>query len=161
MKQISVKKVQIFRLESLPWLHKMHWNIHFSGIPKLQPNPRSSLRCRCDLTPVSNVCKAVLISLFWVPSGLNKLLELRFKFPFNLIGKMTMLFLTGQSWCIPKSWYTVGGWEQGFQRCFADGHNQTREYLSIISIAVNDFSVLFKFSGPGCSKLGEDNPGLV
>ena len=87
-------------------------------------------------------------------------------------------FLTGQSWCMLKSWDTVGVPEQGFQSCFADGHNrklssicgashprrnpdstsgggaiptstptQTQECLSIISIAVSDFSILFKFSG--------------
>ena len=45
----------------------------------------ASLHCRCYLTPVSNVCKAVAISLFSALNGLNKLLEMHFKFPFNLI----------------------------------------------------------------------------
>ena len=35
----------------------------------------------------------------------NKLLEMRFKFPVNPIGKLTMAFLTGQSWDELKSWY--------------------------------------------------------
>ena len=42
-----------------------------------------------------------------------------------LIGKLTMAFLTSQSWHILKSWYTVGGSEQGFWCCFADGLNQS------------------------------------
>ena len=46
------------------------------------------------------------------------------KFPFNLTGKLTMAFLTGQSLCVLKSWYTGGGREQGFWRFFADGLNQ-------------------------------------
>ena len=36
-----------------------------------------------------------------------------------------MAFLTGQSWRALKSWYSVGGPEQGFRRCFADGLNQS------------------------------------
>ena len=36
-----------------------------------------------------------------------------------------MALLTGQSWCALKSWYTAGGPEQGFRRCFADGLNQS------------------------------------
>ena len=61
-----------------------------------------------------------------VPDGFDELLELRFKFPFNLIGKSTVAFLTGQSisWRVLKSWYTGGGPEQGFRRCFADGLHQ-------------------------------------
>ena len=74
---------------------------------------------------VSNDYKAALISLFWAPKGLNKLPEEHFKFPFNLIGKSTMLFSTGQSWHVLKSWYTVGDLEQGFQCCFTDKLNQS------------------------------------
>ena len=48
-----------------------------------------------------------------------------FKFPFILIGKSTMAFLKSQSWRGLRSWYTRGGPEQGFQRCFADGLNQS------------------------------------
>ena len=44
--------------------------------------------------------------LFWAPNGLNELTEMRFKFPFNLIGKSTMALLTGQSKRVIKSWYT-------------------------------------------------------
>ena len=53
----------------------------------------SSLRRRRNVTPVSNVYEAALISLFWPPTGLNELLEMRFEFPFNLIGKSTMVLL--------------------------------------------------------------------
>ena len=49
------------------------------------------------------------------------LLEMRFEFPFNLISKSTMGFLTGQSWRVFESWYIGGGPEQGFRRCVADG----------------------------------------
>ena len=47
---------------------------------------------------------------------------MRFEFPFNLVGKSTIAFLTGQSWHVLKSQYTGGGSaEQGVWRCFADG----------------------------------------
>ena len=36
-----------------------------------------------------------------------------------------MAFLTDQSWHILKSWYTGGGLEQGFRRCFANGLNNS------------------------------------
>ena len=48
----------------------------------------------------------------------QELPDVRFEFPFKLIGKG---FLRGQSWRVLKSWYTAGGPEQGFWRCFADG----------------------------------------
>ena len=51
------------------------------------------MRHRRHLTPFSNVCEAAPISLFWAPNGLNELLEMRFKFPFNLIGKLIMASL--------------------------------------------------------------------
>ena len=47
-----------------------------------------------------------------------------FEFPFNLIGKSTMAFSTGQSLRALKSWYTAGGTEGGFRRSLADGLNQ-------------------------------------
>ena len=50
------------------------------------------LRCRGNLTPVSIVCEAAQKSLFWASNGRNKLPEMRFKCPFNLIGKSTMAF---------------------------------------------------------------------
>ena len=83
------------------------------------------LPCRGNLTPVSNVCEAGPKSLFWASNGRNKLPEMRFKFPFNLIGKSTMAFLKGQSWHVLKSWYTGGDPEQGFRRCFTDDLNQS------------------------------------
>ena len=79
----------------------------------------NSLPCRCNQTPVSNICEAVPISLTWVPYG-----RMRFEFPFNLVGKSTIAFLAGQSWHVLKSQYTGGGSaEQGVWRCFADGLN--------------------------------------
>ena len=77
------------------------------------------------LTPVSNVYKAALISLFWALNGLNELPEMRFKFVFSLIGKLTMSFLKGQSWRVLKSGYTGGAPEQEFRHGFADGPNQS------------------------------------
>ena len=84
-----------------------------------------SLRRRRNLTSVSSVCEAAPISLFWAPNGLNELPEVRFEFPFILIGKSTMTLSTGQSWRLLKSWYTGGGPEQGFWRGFADGLYQS------------------------------------
>ena len=69
---------------------------------------KCSLRRRRKLTSVSNVCKAAPRSLFCAPNGLNEVPEVRFEFPFILIGKWTMAFLTGQSWRILKSQYTGG-----------------------------------------------------
>ena len=43
----------------------------------------SSLLRRRYLIPVSKVCEAAPISLFWLPSGLNELAEMRVEFPFN------------------------------------------------------------------------------
>ena len=74
---------------------------------------------------LSNVCEAAPIFLFCAPNGLNKLRDVRFEFSFVLIGKSTVAFLTGQSWCVLKSWYTDGGPEQGVWRCFADGLHQS------------------------------------
>ena len=72
------------------------------------------MRHRRYLTPFSNVCEAAPISLFWALNGLNELPEVRFKFPFNLIGKLIMAFLTGQSWRVVKSWYTSGAQTKDF-----------------------------------------------
>ena len=69
---------------------------------------KCSLRRRRKLTSVFNICKAAPRSLFWVLNGLNKVPEVRFEFPFIVIGISTMAFLTGQSWRILKFWYTGG-----------------------------------------------------
>ena len=50
--------------------------------------------------------------------SLIELLEMHFEFPFNLIGKSTITFLTVQSR------YTGGDPEQEFQPCFTEGLNQ-------------------------------------
>ena len=44
------------------------------------------------LTISSNVCEAAPRSLFWAPSGLNELPEVRVVSPFILIGKPTLAF---------------------------------------------------------------------
>ena len=80
----------------------------------------SSLRPRRNLTSFSNVCKAALWFLFRASSGFNEVPEVRFVFPFILIGQSTMAFLTGQSWRVLRFWYTGWSSEQGFRHCFAD-----------------------------------------
>ena len=49
-----------------------------------------------------------------------------FEFSFNLIGKLTVAFSTGQSWCVLKSWYTGGCQEQEFQCCLVVSVVQVR-----------------------------------
>ena len=49
-----------------------------------------------------------------------------FEFSFDLIGKLTVAFSTGQSWCVLKSWYTGGGQEQEFQCCLVVSVVQVR-----------------------------------
>ena len=44
-----------------------------------------------QFTPASNVSEAASRSLFWAVNGLNKALEMHFDFPFNLIGKLTIV----------------------------------------------------------------------
>ena len=77
----------------------------------------SSLRRRRN----RNVFKAAPLPLFWALNGLNELPEMHIEFIFNLIGKLTIAFLVGLPWRVLKSWYTSGGPEQGFRRCFSDG----------------------------------------
>ena len=60
-----------------------------------ETNSKSSQRRRRTQTSVSNVCEAVPRSLFWAPNGLNELPEVSLEFPFILIGKLTIAFLTG------------------------------------------------------------------
>ena len=85
----------------------------------------ASLRRRCNLTWVSNICKAAPLSLFWAPNELDELQEEHFEFPFILIGKSIMTFFTGHSRHVLTSCYT-GGWGpiQGFRYWFTDGLNQ-------------------------------------
>ena len=71
---------------------------------------KGSLRRRRNLTPVNNACEAA-------PRCLP---EVRLRFPFNLIGKSIMAFLTDQSWRVVKFCYTVGGPERVFRCCLAD-----------------------------------------
>ena len=87
-------------------------------------------------------------SLFLTPNGLNELPEVRFEFPFNLIGDHDKTkqrpFLTGQPWRVLISSYTTGSPEQGFRRSFADGVNQ--RFISSARRLVNPLSVLFGHS---------------
>ena len=78
-----------------------------------------SLNRRRNLTPVSNVCKTAVRSLFWTPTGFNELPEVCFEFPFNMIGELAMASLTGQSWRLLKSWYGRPR-TKNFGRCFAN-----------------------------------------
>ena len=97
------------------------WSLFgLKGLSSCIPAGKATLLRRRNLNPVSDVCLAGLISLLWVPNRLNELLEMLFKFPFNLIGKLTMADLTGQSWHILKTWYKSGGPGHRFWNCFTD-----------------------------------------
>ena len=74
------------------------------------------------LSPVSNICKAVPMALFWVTNILmdsTKKTEKRFKFLFNLTG-----IFNSQSCHALKSWYTGGVQEQTLQHWLADRLSQ-------------------------------------
>ena len=62
--------------------------------PKSQKSFKSSFLVRvcrrCNVTLISNLCEAAPRSLFWASNKLNKLLDVGFKIPFNLIRKSTM-----------------------------------------------------------------------
>ena len=58
--------------------------------------------------------------MFWAPYGISELPEVHFEFPFNLIGKLTMVFFNRPIMVNLKSWYAGRGLEQGFWRCFID-----------------------------------------
>ena len=77
-----------------------------------------------NLTPVDDVYKAVPTSFFQAPDRHNKLWEMCFEFPFNLIGKLTMAFLLGQ---LMRDTNPGTGWgpEQGFWHCFANRFNHS------------------------------------
>ena len=75
------------------------------------------------------------------PNGLNDLLEVPFEFSFNLIGKMTIDFSTGQSWLVLKSWYTDGGLQQGFRCCFADRLNQHSGNPITVTLSPGPFEI--------------------
>ena len=69
-------------VEKRPYRVEIH--VHLSS--------RCSLRRRRYLTRVSDVCEAVLMTLFWAPNGPNKLPEMRLDFPSNLIGQLNSGF---------------------------------------------------------------------
>ena len=70
----------------------------------------SSICQRCNLTPVSNFSKAALISLFWAPKGLDKLLEMCFPFSSNWLA----------NWQFSKKWQKLKdclAWFSDIQGC--------------------------------------------
>ena len=89
----------------------------------------ASLRLIRNLTPVhpvSNVCEAVPISLFQAFNRLNEITGNAFRISLHPDWQIDRsFFLTSQSWCLMKSWYTGGGPEQGFWHCFTDGLDQS------------------------------------
>ena len=69
------------------------------------------------LSVSAEVCEVARRSLFWVPNGLNEVLEVCFEFRIKLIGQsQNVFFLTGQSWHVLNSWHTARGTGLGFQR---------------------------------------------
>lgn len=98
---------------------------------------KCSLCHRHNLTPVSNVYKAVLMSLFLALDELNKLMEIHFKFPFHLTDKFTNYgFLNRLIMVSTKSSYTGGGpAEQQFPPCFSQ-MNLTRSLLKYVTQAM-------------------------
>ena len=83
------------------------WGVDSPEITQLSCS-QTSLHCRSNLIPISNICEAVPKSLFRAPNRLNELPQMSFEFPFILIGKSTMAFLIQQSRHVLKSWYTGG-----------------------------------------------------
>ena len=86
---------------------------------------RHSLRHRRNLTSVTYLPTYLPTYLFWAPKGLNELLEVRFEFPFILIGKLTMVFFNKP--IMARTQILVHRWgpEQGFRGCFVDGLKQS------------------------------------
>ena len=120
---VKVNQAEILRFIGqlfIHWLYFIYALKFYSGI-----HVKITRRWKSTLTPFCYVCEAVPGSLFWAFNGLNQLPKVRFEFLFNLIGKSTVTFLTGQSWRVLKSRYTSGDPEQGFRRCFADELNQS------------------------------------
>ena len=52
-----------------------------------------------------------------------------------------IVFEQAKSWHVLKSWYTAGGPEQGFLRCFADRHNRSL----VLSVAQASSGKAFEF----------------
>ena len=87
--------------------------------------------CQCDFYSGLTwrvACVADVISFWLVTSAKQHRYpcsgppeQVRFEFPFTLIGILTMTYLKGQSRRLNKSWYIGGGPEQSLRRCFAEG----------------------------------------
>ena len=77
--------------------HKhMFFNVLFRRIYTKLAKFYYRLRRRHNQTPSNIFSTAVTISLFWAPKELSELPEMRFKVPFNLIGKLTTVFFNRQ-----------------------------------------------------------------
>ena len=84
----------------------------------------SSLLRRRYLIPVSKVCEAAPISLFWLPSGLNELPEMRVDFPW-LANLQSLFFkLANHGAYLNSGTYRWGPRttpERESRRCFGNG----------------------------------------
>ena len=88
-KRLRKKRVQLPQ----DWFGTPRWpRFHCFGTPK----------CRCDVMWKHSVRNLTSVSYFWALNGLNELPATSFEFPFILIGKSTMAFLTGQSYHVLK-----------------------------------------------------------
>ena len=102
----------IYQLDVWIWFRSLAaWPPNFSYL-----SFSTLLRRRSNLTPVSNVCEAELISFVLGPQRTQWLPEACF---------------ANHDAYSNRGWYTGAGPEQGFRRCFADGPNQS----SVSSVA--------------------------
>ena len=84
-------------------------------------------------------------SLFWTHYGLStKYRKLVSNFLSLWLANRQRHFLTGQSSCVFKSWYTGEGPEQRFRRYFEDGLNQS--LVSFVAQAMQSNAHAFHFS---------------
>ena len=67
------------------------------------------------------------------------------KFPFILIGKWTMSFLTGQSWLVLKSWYTCEGQNKEFGAASQTDFNNQSSVLSVAQAKIMLYSFKSEF----------------
>ena len=83
----------------------------------------NSLHCRYNLTPVSNICEAAPISLFWALSGLNELPEGPFWVSFHPEWRIDNGLFNRP--IMVRTQILVHGWgpKQGFRCCFKDVTN--------------------------------------
>ena len=82
------------------------------------------------------VFSGVVNTLVLGPKRTQRITEMRFEFPFNLIDKLAKAFVTGQSGRILKCWYICVGPEQGIRRCYADGLNQQFSFVCSVGFMI-------------------------